>query len=414
MRWVLLAGLMSAFLAAPAWAVPTVRTTLGIVEAGGEDYGRFWFDFVRLDQRFTFDPAKFHADDLLKALKDSAMTGRSVSVHYFVDGASFPAGSVKPVFVVQSITYDGHTYQTVETPPSDVTVAGTPPRDRAAAQLAKGIALAGDAETGEARAALTAAIASGALEPTLQALALKTRAQLDEGDAMAGQPPGDARDKLLVAALADAKAWHALMPADFEAASEVAQDLRDLGAYDEAIAIYRDVIARWPNQSFWPQIRVASIYRTIGRYDASLAELDALAKSGDGTGMGYHYHRGWTFNEMGRYDDAIAEFNEGFKNQPDFAGAYMRRACALGQTGKLKDALADQQQAVKLIAQYDSEGGRNAALKNDMARSAEIEKSLQTMVARDPAAKTDVACKGYWRGEEDKRERSALLPPAKS
>jgi tetratricopeptide (TPR) repeat protein len=414
MRLVFRAVFAVALLSSPALADPVLRTTLGVVDGGGQDGGRFWFELDRIDQRFVLDLREVAAmDEVVKALKASTATGRAVSVHYFVDGATFGMGESKPSFIVHDITYDGHNIAAEQTLPAQAAGPAPSDRDKAAAQLAEGIALAGDADAAPSRRALSAAIDSTALEQSLKALALKTRAELNDGDALQNWMPGNDRDKLFIASLADARAWQSLSPADSHAAAAVARALAVLGAYDEAIALYRDMIRNWPQQNFWQEIRIAAIYRTMGRYDRSLAELDTLAKSGDGNGMGYHYHRGWTLSAAGRYGEAVAEFTEGLKDQPDFGGAFMRRACALARTGKLKEAIADERETIKSLSGFGNDTPPSPSLRHDQDRSAEILKTLETAYARDANAVSDAPCTGYWDWGDDGRTRSPLLPPVK-
>ncbi len=100
-------------------------------------------------------------------------------------------------------------------------------------------------------------------------------------------------------------------------------------------------------------MQMEAIYLTEGEYDKALGALDDLAKDAGRppSGMAYHYHRGWVLSALGRYDEAIAEFSAGLKSQPDYSWALTKRACAYGQTGKLAEAVADQEEAVRLLGQ---------------------------------------------------------------
>ena len=398
---------------APPASPPLLRTTMGIVETGDGDDGRVWFDLVRIDQRFAFDPRKAASfDQVMKALVDSQSTGKSVSVHFFVDGATFDVGSAKPTYIVHDITYGGQTFQLeAQIPPADANAVPLD-RDVAAAALAKGIALVGDPDTAPAREALSAAIGSAAIEPALKALALKTRSELAANDALQNRPAGDDRDRLFVLALQDAQSWTSAAPDDAVAPLSVAWALYHLGAYDDAAAVLRAALVKRPQENFRAEIELARIYRTRGQYDLALAELDKLAKSGDGTGMAYHYHRGWTLRLAGRYDEAIAEFTAGLKEQPDYPGAFSGRACAYARTGRLKEAIADWREVLKSAALWGIDTPLSQGTKHDRDRNVEIGKLLDAAYARNPAEKTDAACTGFWDWGEELRARSALLPAA--
>jgi tetratricopeptide (TPR) repeat protein len=394
---------------------PSLRTTVGIVEsAAQEEDGTLWFEFDRIDQRFVIDARKVpDADAIFDLLKDSNTTHSSISVHFYVDGATIPPATTKPRYFVHDLTYGDKTIQIIQPPPQPDPNAVPLPRDRAVASLAKGLALAGDSDPGEALKALSTAIADESLEPSLHALALKTRADIYDEHATALWPPGADRDKMLFAALTDAQAWQAAAPDDPHAASAVAGGLAALGAYDEALAAYRHIPERWPDEFFWSEIRIAAIYRTLGDYDKALAVYDEMNKrEGPETGMAYHYHRGWTLRKAGRLDEAIAEFTLGLKDQPDYGGAFFQRACALAQVGRLKEAQADEALYIKSFAAYGNDTPPTREVEHDLRRAAEVEKELQAAYERNPNEKLDAPCVGYWDWDEEKRTRSALLPAA--
>jgi tetratricopeptide (TPR) repeat protein len=395
---------------------PNLRTTIGVVSLiDSDEDGHAWFEFDRIDERFLMDANVATAEAISHALKDSVETGRSVSVQYFIDGGVFPFGSTKPAFVVHQITYKGETIPVEASPPMPDPNAVPLPRDVAAENLAKGLAFAGDSDLREALPLLTAAIGSPALESPLRALALKTRESLYATHAATDWPPGEERDKLLLSALADARAWQSLASDDPHAASAIPSNLAALGDYASAIAQYRQIATRWPEEDFWPEIRIAGIERTLGDYDEALATLDDLAKGhASEIGMAYHYHRGWTFLKMGRFADAAVEFTEGFKSQPDYPGASFRRACAYAETGKLKEAIADYEQYIAGFEAYPTQSRNTPGQKYDEARAAQVLAELRQTAAVNPNAKLDAPCVGYWDWGDAKRERSQFLPELSS
>jgi tetratricopeptide (TPR) repeat protein len=390
---------------------PVLRTTVGTVAIGDYKEDRISFELVRSDQKFSLDPRRVaSADEIFKALQDSANTSKSVSVHYFVEGASFAVGDSKPTYVVHDITYDERTIEAEQSAPAGSATVPSSERDLAASSLAKGIALAGDPDTANARKALSVAVASNALETALKVLALKTRSRLSADEALANWPAGAKRDELLFASLQDARAWQKLAPNDFDAAEAIAGGLVSLGAYDEGIALYRDIIAKSPDDYFWSEMRIEAAYRALGQVDKALAELDAVAKHGEGSGMAFHYHRGRALIDSGRYEDAVAEYNAGLREQPDYSGAFLQRSCALARLGRLQDAIVNYKEYMKVSQQYGHDVARAPGLKHDDERSSEVVRDLAELFAKDPVAKTDIPCVGRWDWGEAKRERSVLLP----
>ncbi|MBL6854097.1 MAG: tetratricopeptide repeat protein [Alphaproteobacteria bacterium] len=412
-EWILTILAVCALSASAAEPSPQLRTIVGIVDTG-EAYGDFVvFDLVRIDQRFAFDPRIVkEASALAEMLASSKNTGRSISIHYFVDGAIIPFGEVKPIYRLHDVTYDGKKIE-IETalPPRDSNTVLLP-RDEAAESVARGIALSGDPDAAEARNALTVAANSEALEPALRALALKSRIEVNVNDGLQNWGPGSDRDKLFVAALADARSWQAMAPDDKEAATAIASGLASLGADDEAIAAYRDIMRRWPDDIFWEEVRIASIYRREGDTANALGTLDDLIhRAGPQEGMAYHYHRGWILLKASRYQDAIDEFTAGLKDQPDYSGAFMQRACALGAVGRIDEALADWKQMIASRAQWGDDLRPSPGLKYDIAYQDDVQKKLQAAQTTAPHAPNLAACSGGWDWGDGPRSRSPLLPP---
>ena len=394
-----------------ARADTSVLSAQGVAQQVVMREGRISFVLYETGERFVMDAKQVPStDDMLTALDDSDKTHRGVVVHFYADNGRFEPGDPMPSFTARDVEYDGKVLKGQAQAPRPDAKSAAPARDKAVADLAKGIALMGEYNFTDARPALNRAVTSGALEPRMQALALSRRGELNNGDAFYNHPAGAERDALLRASLVDAMAWHALVPQSGDALAAVANAKASLGAYDEALATFQGMLDTWPRAKYTTYMQIEGIYLTQGEYDKALGVLDDLVKSaGPQSGMAYHYHRGWVLSEMGRYDDAISEFSAGLKSQPDYSWALVKRACAYGRTGKLAEAVADQDAAVKLLDQDPNEPLQESKLNHQHAR--EVLSGLRELQAKDPHAKTDVACTGYLSGQSTKRARSELLPP---
>lgn len=395
--------------ATAAHADAAVLSARGVAEQVVMKGGRISFVLYETGERFVMDAKKVPStDDLLTALDDSDKTRRGVLVHFYVDNGRFEDGDTMPSFTARDVEYDGKVLKgEAEAPPLKPANAA---RDKAAAELAKGIALVGEYDFAQARAAMNKAVTSGALDPTMQALALRRRGEMNTMDAFYNQPTGPERDKLLRAALVDAMAWHTLVPESGDALAAVANAKSSLGAYDEALATFQGMLDKWPRAKYTTYMQIEAIYLAEGEYGNALGALDELVKNaGPQSGMAYHYNRGWILSELGRDDEAIAEFSAGLKSQPDYSWALTKRACAYGRTGKLAEAVADQEAAVKLLDQDPNEPLQEAKLNHAHAR--EVLGGLRGLQAKDAHAKTDMACTGYLSAQATKRARSELLPP---
>jgi tetratricopeptide (TPR) repeat protein len=394
---------LTLFAAAVSARADTVVTTTGVARQVMMMQGRITFSVFEAGERFSLDVKQVPStDDLLTALDESEKTVKPVTVHLYPESGRFENGA--PTFAVRDIEYGSKSFKiAAAAPPSNAKT----PADKASADLARGMALIAAEDFAGAHAALDAAVMNGALSAELRPVALKTRADLSRLDAYSNHPPGADRDKLLRAALVDDMAWYALAPDSGNARAAVANAKAALGRYDDAIAEFQAMLDKWPRAKVTTYRQIEAVELMRGNYDKALAALDEIAKTGPQSGMAYHYHRGWVLSELKRDDDAIAEFTAGLKAQPDYAWAYVRRACSYGRTGKVAEAVTDQEMAVKLLGEGSAATTEDE--KFNQSHSADVLAQLKAL--KDQHAKTDAACGGYWSGEGVKRERSALLPP---
>ncbi len=65
------------------------------------------------------------------------------------------------------------------------------------------------------------------------------------------------------------------------------------------------------------------------------------------------YQLGWTYQELGRHEEAIAAFSKGIPQQADFAFAYYRRGLSFESLGQKEAARADFQKVRALVATAD-------------------------------------------------------------
>ena len=386
---------------------PQTVTSYGIVDEGGTRGEEIWFKLSRIDQRFVLDVGRTpELQAITDVLEDSSKTARSLLVTYDLAGAAFDIGQDEPSYVVRKIDYDGRT------------VAGTVgPRwktmapSRAEAALARGIAYYNGSLPERAIAELDDALKGDGSAPERRRLALKTRglARMDAIAAKGGEITDDV-DRTLIAALDDFRTWGALAPDDNDPRFKQAQALRDLGAYEEAIALYEAMPKDDPNDAYWIALRLGATYRTMGNYDKALAAVDALKSSGEvPEGMAWHYHRGWTLYELGRDREAVEEFTAGLEDQPDFTGAFIYRACANLRLGHLPAALDDRRQAQAIMAAYWKDQDIPPNSQEEIAIGERLIASLESAIASGKSGPIDVPCLSEDDSGDRRRERSRLL-----
>jgi tetratricopeptide (TPR) repeat protein len=237
---------------------------------------------------------------------------------------------------------------------------------------------------------------------------LKVRAAATDGIALSEAPESLAADQASAASLADYRALALLEPDDVEHHFALARALQDLGGYAEASAAYDVLLKRWPNEDFRVAVRRGALYRGQGDYEKALDALNQLvARNRLYDGMKFRYHRAWTLSLLGRYDEAIADLSEGLRTQPDYAPAYVRRACALASVGRLHEAADDVAEATRLYSAYP---GAAKALRQEIAEVRALGGQIEMGLAESAGKRVGTGCSGpSWRSAERPRPRSALL-----
>jgi tetratricopeptide (TPR) repeat protein len=184
--------------------------------------------------------------------------------------------------------------------------------------------------------------------------------------------------------------------------------LEELGDYDGAEAQYNAIPRASEGDDFRATIRLAAVARARGQLDRSLELINGLAvRHGPQTGMRYHYHRGWTLNAMGRFDEAIVDFTAGLETQPDYYWAYLRRACAYAGSGRLEYALSDLESGMAILRR--TYGDRTPETRGDLTRALEIQSMLKNKLAAGDGAPSADACGGYPHDRSKARAKSPLL-----
>ena len=355
-----------------------------------------WLEPWESGIRFSFEAGSGdEADTMFALLKEAAESSRSVRVRFDPRSGAFDPSIGRFVYRACALGLADREASARERDCG--TAAGSNP-------LAHGIALAAGGESRASLPELDRALAgpSGEIE---RAIGLRWReAALVDEATDAGT--ADEADRLRVRALADAREWRRLSPDDSDAALSEAANLSALGAYDESIAAYRAIANRWPVEDYRASIRIGAIRRQQRDYPAALASLDELvARTGPQEGMRFHYHRGWTLTLLGRFDEAVGELTQGIQQQPDYAWAYVRRACASASVGRTAAALLDQRRGLSLMER----AAKSAELTGpEMTRARAVVAELERVERVSPGNPTDVACTSY-PDQEPWRSRSPWL-----
>ncbi|MCW5573639.1 MAG: hypothetical protein KIT37_11485, partial [Steroidobacteraceae bacterium] len=233
--------------------------TRGIVQDYDIKGRTLWIELVRSDLVFMVDvPATPNSAGLIGLLDAAAADSRTVTLTYDLADGALQSGTGRPIAILRSIRHDG--VSVVGTKGALAYPIASPRRASRAAELAlaRGVAFAQAARHAESIEVLDEALRTDQLGGAARGLAFKTRGNDRIGiiDATVLDPTPES-DRTLIAAIEDFRAWRALAPGSADPLYEEAYALRDLGAYEEALAVYRE-IAKDKNERFWSSIRIAA------------------------------------------------------------------------------------------------------------------------------------------------------------
>jgi tetratricopeptide (TPR) repeat protein len=126
----------------------------------------------------------------------------------------------------------------------------------------------------------------------------------------------------------------------------------NVGRMPEAVADQEAAFTIAP-ANYGELINYALYLRLAGRALDSLEPLrkaERIENAKGYTSMMTQYHLGWSLQELGRHEEAVAAFSKGIPRQTDFAYAYFRRGLSLEVLGRKDDAKRDFEKVATLIA----------------------------------------------------------------
>ncbi|HEX6742026.1 MAG TPA: tetratricopeptide repeat protein [Sphingomicrobium sp.] len=372
--------------------------------------GWSWFESESGGMRFVVEPKRLGDTARLADLLDGARTqGRSVRIRFTAVHARFDPTSGKATYPLCSVQIEETRVEIGRSCPDRIAVAKGGLVERltvARAEIAAG-------SPRPAVETLSAALADPKLSPELKLFALRSRTAAYRSIADREKPGSEAADLALVRTLSDVREIARLNPDSAGPQASIAYLLQELGDYDGARRTFEQILAKWPERKINPTIDLAAILRNQGDNQAALDLINSLVAdhSPADLGMRFYYHRGWTLLELRRFDEAIADFSEGLRSQPDYPGAFMLRACAYASVGNLPFALSDVETAGRLLRRLPQEAD-NGLVAADVRRADEIAAQLRTQIPVDGSKPFPAACEGYADWPIRPRLKSRLLEAA--
>ncbi len=408
---------MAAMIAAALGATPGARAQdgpagqrqifedLGNVTDAAEEEGGVWLSLWQPHIRFRIGEEPEAKRNQLVVLINRANQGmRSVAVRYDGTRGRLNRDTGTLDYPVCAITLDDLIFEPTRRCADKP--AANPKGAEAALTLARAYLSAGEFRPAQdllARPGLPG-------DSAFRRIFLLVRASASENIALTEQPGSPAADRATAAALADYRELARLEPNDVEHQFAIAQALQDLGGYAEADQVADLLLKKWPDEEFRVAVRRGAVHRGRGDYEKALDSLNQLvARQGPQAGMKFYYHRAWTLSLLGRYDEAIADLNEGLRTQPDYSSAYVRRACAFAAVGQLRKAPDDVAEASRLYAAIPGMATMTL-IQDDIADLGALRLRLEAGIARGSTTPVQSGCaNASWRAMERPRPRSPLL-----
>ena len=157
----------------------------------------------------------------------------------------------------------------------------------------------------------------------------------------------------------------------------LANALRGLGRFDEAIAEYRTAIRINADDSLTHN-NLGNVLEERGRLEEAIAEYRAAIRLAPAFAAA-HQNLGFALQKEGKLEDAIAEYRTAIRLNPDYAECYDNLGSALRLQGKFDEAIAASRRAVRLKPDY-------AAAHNNLGMTLKIQGKLEEAIAEFRAA----------------------------
>ena len=163
-----------------------------------------------------------------------------------------------------------------------------------------------------------------------------------------------------------------------------ALDLQQKGRNKEAIKKWRAIvgIAEGTNN-----VIAANAWASIGYLIRDESKEDCISANDEAIRLkpGFveaYVNRGNAKNSLGRPEDAIADYDQAIRLNPDLASVtYFNRACAKSKLGRYEDAIADYDRAIRmkpdLVEAYRNRGATNATLNRNEDAIADYDRAIE-------------------------------------
>jgi tetratricopeptide (TPR) repeat protein len=194
--------------------------------------------------------------------------------------------------------------------------------------------------------------------------------ELEPGNATAWHLRGNVRQELgqLDEALADFTEAIRLSPDDPAALVARGNVFSDLGRLEEAAADFRLALAQELDYIAGVRYNLGNALYRLGRTDEALTEYDEAVRADPNFGWAHH-GRGHSLSSLGRHAESLHASDEAARLLPGNPLPIHGRAVALAELGRHEEALAAFTESIKVDPRFATAYGNRARLHEQMGRA---------------------------------------------
>ena len=148
--------------------------------------------------------------------------------------------------------------------------------------------------------------------------------------------------------------------------------------------IYNDIFGYIQNQekhqTAYTKFYIGLTFQEKGKYEEAIKHYDQAIRINPQIFQAYN-NRGAAKGKLGRHEEAIADCNEAIRINPQYANAYTNRGNAQAALGQYHDAITDYDQAISLnpkdAVAYNNRGTANKAFGEDEKARADFQRAFE-------------------------------------
>jgi lipoprotein NlpI len=123
--------------------------------------------------------------------------------------------------------------------------------------------------------------------------------------------------------------------------------VKQIGIWKKSMTLWSYVIKKEPQSVPLAYNNRGVVFEEMGKFDKAIEDFDKAIALNPGDPVAYN-NRGLVFEKMGKFDKAIEDFDKTISLNPFYPGVYKNRGVVFGKTGKFDKAIEDFDKAIAL------------------------------------------------------------------